>query len=235
MQRCSAFLLAPVLPLLLGSAVLLSLAGCERDPASSGRQSPPPPDGLRADAIVPAELSRPVPEPVETHALVAAAAIAADEPSSLTPEAAAYVPAWLPLADATPGEWVEYETFDGWTLKYEVLKVSTLAVTARVTVRQAGRTWGEPAIREDDPTLDPLAREAQKRQAVRQAEAVTIQAAGRSWEATLYQDRWTDEDVRYVRRTWVSSEVPYLGTLRMELHGDDQLEARLVLRDYGPR
>lgn len=142
---------------------------------------------------------------------------------------------WLPLADATVGEWAEYETLDGRILRYDVLDVSPLAVTTRLILREDGRVVGEPAIRKDHPTEDRLAHEAQRRQAVRSMESVTVRVAGRRWEAILYEDRWTDEDVQYVRRTWVHPQVPYLGMLRMELHGDHQLEARLVLRDYGPR
>jgi len=97
------------------------------------------------------------------------------------------------------------------------------------------RATGRPAKREDDPQEDPLARQAQRRQAVRSAKTDWCEAAGRQWQATLYEDRWTDEEIQYVRRTWVSPRVPYHGILRMELYGDGQLEARLMLIDYGPR
>ena len=59
--------------------------------------------------------------------------------------------------------------------------------------------------------------------------------AGRSWGAVLYEDRWTDEGVSYVRRTWVHPEVPVSGTLRLELYGDNVLEARLELAAFGFR
>ena len=44
-----------------------------------------------------------------------------------------------------------------------------------------------------------------------------------------------DEEIRYVRRTWVNTQVPYSGIIRMDLHGDGKIEARLVLVDSGPR
>jgi hypothetical protein len=102
-------------------------------------------------------------------------------------------------------------------------------------LRESGRTVGEPATREDDPKADPLARQAERREAIRSARTEEVEAAGRQWQATLYEDRWTDEEIQYVRRTWVSPRAPYHGILRMELYGDGQLEAKLTLTDYGPR
>ena len=49
----------------------------------------------------------------------------------------------------------------------------------------------------------------------------------------LYEDRWTDEQIHYVRRTWVSRDAPVFGVIRMELHGDGVLEARLKLIAMG--
>ena len=52
-------------------------------------------------------------------------------------------------------------------------------------------------------------------------------------DAICYEDRWVDEDIAYVRRTWVNPQVPVFGTIRMELYGDGVLEARLELVDAG--
>jgi hypothetical protein len=56
----------------------------------------------------------------------------------------------------------------------------------------------------------------------------------KTWDAWLYEDRWIDEGIHYVRRSWVSNDVPVLGLLKMELYGDETLEARLELTNYGP-
>ena len=47
-------------------------------------------------------------------------------------------------------------------------------------------------------------------------------------------DRWTDEGVSYIRRTWVSSSVPVFGTIRMELTGGEKMEAKLELVSLKP-
>jgi hypothetical protein len=78
-----------------------------------------------------------------------------------------------------------------------------------------------------------VARDAERKNAARACRPEPIEAAGRRWAAIVYEDRWTDEEIAYVRRTWVSPEVPYLGVIRMELTGNGQVEARLVLREFG--
>ena len=57
---------------------------------------------------------------------------------------------------------------------------------------------------------------------------------GKIWDAWLYEDRWIDEGIHYVRRSWVSETAPVFGLLRMELHGDEALEAQMELTDFGP-
>jgi len=217
----------------------VAVYGCERESAPDAR-----PDATTLPAPVAGETLSPVSssavdEPLEPEPSVPSVQADSVDTSARTSTprspAAADVPAWRPLADAAPGEWAEYETLAGQRLKYEILEVTGISVSTRITVRQAGRTMGEPAKREDDPQEDPLARQAQRRQAVRSAKTDWCEAAGRQWQATLYEDRWTDEEIQYVRRTWVSPRVPYHGILRMELYGDGQLEARLMLIDYGPR
>lgn len=147
------------------------------------------------------------------------------------PEAAPGVPAWQPLLDAVAGEWAEYTTLEDRQLRYEVVRAAPSGVVTRVSVREAGRSLGEPAVREDDPDWDPLRSQAETRGAVRRCVAESIDAAGRGWAATLYEDRWVDEEVRCLRKTWVSPQVPFTGVIRMELYGDDRLESRLVLAD----
>ncbi len=145
----------------------------------------------------------------------------------------ATVPAWQPLRDAVIGEWAEYGTLDGLTLRYTVMGRSITAVSTRVTMRKNGRAWGEPAIREDALDVDCLAKQAKSHETVRTAAPATIDAAGQRWKTILYEDRWTDEEIPYLRRTWVSTEVPFEGVVRMELYGANELEARLSLRATG--
>lgn len=216
-----------------------SVPGCDRE--SSG---PPPAiphaSGTGSDGAAPAPAAETPQADSAADRLEPAPSESAErlvDASVPTPVAPAEKPApWLPLADAAPGEWAEYETLEGHRLRYEVTRVTSYEVLTRVTFRESGRTWGEPAIREDDPQVDLLAGEAERRQAHRRVAEETLDgAAGRSWQATLHEAHWSDDDLPYVRRTWVHPQVPYMGTLRMELHGDGRLEARLTLVDYGPR
>lgn len=150
-------------------------------------------------------------------------------PATQAPTPAPDVPAFLPLVDARPGEWAEYAALRGRTLRYEVEQVSVALVVTRVVVSDAGKPLGQPATREDLRESDLLARQAELSKATRTAERTRITVGGREREAVLYEDRWVDEEVAYVRRTWVDAGVPVFGIVLMELHGDGQLEARMEL------
>jgi len=136
---------------------------------------------------------------------------------------------FLPLADAVEGEWALYAAMDSRAVRYEITRVTTTTVMTRVTVRDHGKPLGLPAVRQDPRALDPVARQADAVTADRRPIDAIIEAAGRPWNATLYEDRWTDEEIRYLRRTWVSPQVPVFGMIRMELYGDDVMEAKLEL------
>ncbi len=139
---------------------------------------------------------------------------------------------FTPLTDAATGEKVSYVDLDGRTLHYEIVEVDAAQVTTRVSLLDpAGRPLGQPAMRYDRRDADLLARRAARTKATRAARRVQIEAAGRRWDAVLYEDRWIDEEVHYVRRSWVSERVPVFGLIRMELTGDGTMEARLELRD----
>jgi hypothetical protein len=143
-----------------------------------------------------------------------------------------------PLADARPGEWATYSAMNSRTIRYEVVGSRDDGprddlVQIRVEVRDGGRPLGLPATREERRDFDPLAKVAPVEGASQTVKPAPVQAAGRNWEATLYEDRWTSEDVQYVRKTWVSPQAPVFGTLRMELTGDGAVEARLELTAYG--
>ncbi|GMV96028.1 MAG: hypothetical protein AMXMBFR83_03970 [Phycisphaerae bacterium] len=142
-------------------------------------------------------------------------------------------PAFEPLADAVAGEWADYAALDGREIRYDVTRAGPGVVHVRITVRQDGRLLGLPAERQELRDLDPLARQAASATPLRGLSAADLQAGGRSWKAMLFEDRWVDEGVAYVRRTWVHPEVPVYGLLRMELLGDGRLEARLELKGFG--
>ncbi len=110
--------------------------------------------------------------------------------------------------------------------------MSLSRVKTEVTVTLDGRALGMPAVREDLRTAEPLAWETPA-DGRRQTSRTTIHAAGRDWEALLYEDRWTDEGIRYVRRTWVGNDAPTFGIIRTELTGDGTLEARMELVEMG--
>jgi len=143
------------------------------------------------------------------------------------------VPTFEPLADAEVGEWVRLRAMESREIRYEVVRAGAATVTTRVAIFENGKPLGLPSMREDMRNWDPLAASARSTKAVRSANRATIETAGRSWDALLYEDRWTEEGVSYVRRTWVHPEAPVLGTLRMELKGGTAVESRLELIAFG--
>jgi len=145
------------------------------------------------------------------------------------------VPSFHPLADARVGESAEYAALEGRSLGYEIVRADEARVGVRVAVTQQGRLLGLPAIREEPRDFDPWAKLAATAKAVRHAEPAVTQAAGRTWQSTLYEDKWVSEEVQYVRRIWVSAEAPVFGTIRMELYGNGELEARQELTAFGKR
>jgi hypothetical protein len=143
------------------------------------------------------------------------------------------VPAFLPLGDAAVGEWAEYTSLVGWTIRHQVVEAQPGRVVVEVEVSGPEGRIGLPSRRTESRDSDPLADQAQRVDARRQLSRSRVDAAGTSWDALLYEDRWTDEEIAYVRRTWVSPAVPVFGTLRMELYGDGELEARIELTAAG--
>lgn len=141
--------------------------------------------------------------------------------------------AFHPLADAVTGEWAIYTALDQQTLRYDVTRVSTLDVDTRVTVTHAGRPVGFPATRTDPRNFEAMDLWPPDPIPQRAVRDTTAHAAGRDWSARLIEDRWTDEEIHYVRRTWLSPDVPVFGLIRMELYGNDTLEARLILKEEG--
>ena len=213
-------------------------SGCSRDeqaPTPGTHPAVEPPAAASPPAARPTEpapAAVPASSPARSRGAVSPAG-KASSPAAATAAVSPPVPAWKPLGDAIAGEWAEYDSLDGKRIRYDVVEVKPTAVSTRITIRGGGSMWGEPATRDDEPGVDPLAREADRKSTARSCRREPIEAAGRRWSAILYEDRWTDEEIAYVRRTWVSPEVPYLGMIRMELTGDGQVEARLVLREFG--
>lgn len=223
------------------SAAFLAFAGCDRDKSADGQSKPESgqSETTRGTTAVPqqsADLPVITGEQTGERSAPDAASSETTRPEQTAKrQAPSNVPAWQPLVDAKPGEWAEYETLDGRRIKYEVLKVAPSGIQTQITITQDGRTWGEPATREEDAHDDPVARQAERHNAVRTMKSDSIKAAGRDFKATLYEDRWTDEEVQYIRLTWVSNEVPCHGVIRMELTGDGTVEARMELAGYGPK
>lgn len=141
-------------------------------------------------------------------------------------------PPFQPLGDARLGEWAVYRDINSQILRYEIREVGLSRVKTEIAVTFKGRMLGMPAVREDLRETDPMTWKPPAG-ASRQTRRTTIDAAGREWNAILYEDQWIDEDIAYVRRTWVSSAAPVMGIVRMELTGDGQLEARLELIEAG--
>lgn len=172
----------------------------------------------------------PVPQPVTSGRVTRPAPSSTSKPAK--PHAARVAP-FRPLLDAVVGEWVRYAAMDGRSVHYEIVELGATGVMTRVEVFDHGKPVGLPAVRKDAPDLDPLARQAGRVRAERVRTRADIEAAGRKWDAFCYEDRWVEEGIRYLRRTWVSPEVPVFGTILMELHGDGVPEARLELTKAG--
>jgi hypothetical protein len=118
-------------------------------------------------------------------------------------------------------------------IHYRILEVGSKTVSTEVSVYERGKLLGLPAVREDARDANPLAGRNRAAGASRAARAAQVEAAGQSWDTIVYEDRWTDEEIHYVRRTWASEQVPVFGIIRMELRGDNRLEARLELAAFG--
>ncbi len=169
---------------------------------------------------IPAFIEAPISEP-------------ADIPTTTTTTAPVEVPPFTPLRDARVGEFARYAALDDMQIHYRIVGLDSLGATIETKVFQGGKLLGLPAQRMERRDVDPLHREAGRVKATRRMSTATIEAAGRSWQALLYEDHWVDEEVAYTRRTWVSPEAPVLGILRMELEGDGQEEAHMKLIDWG--
>ncbi|HRY69426.1 MAG TPA: hypothetical protein P5304_15550 [Phycisphaerae bacterium] len=130
-------------------------------------------------------------------------------------------------------EWSRLAAMGRREVLYEVTDVRAATVTMRVTVFEGGKPLGLPVLREDFRSVDPVAVAVAAVKARRGWGQVAVELGGRTWDAVFYEDRWADEGVDYVRRTWVSSEAPVFGVLKMELYGDGQLESALELTAGG--
>jgi len=217
---------------LLGGFVLgLASGGCRRqESASSG---PAGADDRPAEFPT-SEPGRPTSVPVgavgDARMWIVAASLPAPGLLSSQP---AYVPAFRPLTDAVAGEWAVYAAMDSHQIRYDISKAGGAVVHTQVRVFRDGKPLGEPALRDDQRDWDPLAAQPGARQARRTMTRRTIEAAGRRWDAMCYEDCWIDEGIHYVRKTWVSPQVPVFGTIRVELYGDAVLEAQMELTRFG--
>jgi len=214
--------------------MIAGLCACGCDDSSDHQAAPTPPVEHVAPPSPVADPEPPSPDAAKP-AKPADPNRAETTPAS-TPASAATQPEntdlFQPLADAKVGEWAVYEALNSQTLQYRITDVGMTRVKTEVRATLDERLLGMPAEREDLRTADPLAWETPA-DGRRQTSRTTIRAAGRDWDAVLYEDQWTDEGVKYVRRTWASPAAPIFGIIRMELTGDNAVEARLELTEAG--
>lgn len=221
--------------LTLGLVVAVGLFGCDSDDSRERPAAPAAPTERIAPPLPAADSQEP-PEDVAPPGIVDSAPVAtstapATEPAPLGTQPVE-PPPFHPLTDAKVGEWAVYQALESQRVRYEILEVGSSRVKTLVSVSMDGRPLGMPANREDLRDTDPLKWE-RPAGARRQLSRTTITAAGRDWNAILYDDRWTDEGVAYIRKTWVSIDAPVFGIIRMELVGDNSVEARLELVEGG--
>lgn len=194
--------------------------------------APSPREGGRTTALETVAVSAPREPGAQTQPDPPAAGSAA-RATNPSPSPVEAEPSFQPLLDAVVGEWAVYSGLESRELRYRVLKATPSGVTIRVSVHQDGKPLGLSTTREEPTKHDPVQRPTGFRDVERRISRTSLRTAGRLWDARLYEDRWTDEEIRYSRRTWVSPEAPVFGILRMELRGDSRLEAQLELESFG--
>ena len=206
---------------------------CGRDDETVPTESPVPAEYTWVDLSETQPESQPSLRVVDTRPAKTRITTAPSTRAAQPIHTAEEVPTFTPLINAAANEWVRYAAMDERILEYRVLSVEHSKITTQVRVYEQGYPLGQAALRVDARDGDPVADLAQRVGAQRTARETSIHTAGRTLSAICYEDRWIDEEVPYVRRTWVSPKVPVFGTIRMELYGADLLEARLELVDFG--
>lgn len=96
-----------------------------------------------------------------------------------------------------------------------------------------GRPAGLPTIREEPIDVDWVLRAATRDKATVTSRPTTLRVAERDWPTRLTIARWRLEGVEYERRTWISSDAPIYGLVRMDMTAGDALEASMELIDFG--
>jgi hypothetical protein len=138
-----------------------------------------------------------------------------------------------PLADARVGEWCRYRTHDGMTQRIEVVARDPARVTVEVRMTMGDRPLGLPARRYERPDIDHVRRHAEGVGAAVTTDTASVEVAGRMWRCRLIEQRWTAEDVSYVRKTWRCPEVPVYGIVRLVQTANTELQTRMELVAYG--
>ncbi len=209
-------------------AGLAGPSGCDTDNDPAQTPAPAirpvePSDAPSEDSAGPAVFeSKPAPRPEVV-------ATTGPKPAAQPPASSGF----RPLSDARVGEWAEYTAHQQRTIRYEVLAAAPSAIRVRLTVTQDHKALGLPATREEDPGDDPFVLRGPQAGGQRTTRRQALQAAGRTWEATCHEDRWTEEGVAYVERTWISNQAPVYGLLKMIKTGDGTVEASMELRAFG--
>jgi len=94
---------------------------------------------------------------------------------------------------------------DGRAVRYEVIETAVTLVRTRVQVLDGASRWASRPCERMNAIWTPLAR----RLAALRLSGAWHRPRSRPrphLDARLYEDHWTDEEVRYVRRTWVSPQ-----------------------------
>lgn len=211
------------------AGALAGLPGCDTDNDAAQSASSP--------AVQPAEPPAATPRDREESPAVSTpqppSPVAPSVPQVTTPGQSPPASTFRPLGDAQVGEWCEYAAHQQRTVRYEVIALDVAAVQVLISVTQDGKPLGLPAIREENPAADPFVPKGPKAGGQRTTRRESVQVAGRAWQATCHEDRWTEEGVAYVEKTWISDQAPVYGLLKMIKTGDGTVEASMELRAFG--
>ncbi|MBN1344231.1 MAG: hypothetical protein JXQ73_16210 [Phycisphaerae bacterium] len=137
------------------------------------------------------------------------------------------------LSRAKVGQWARYRSAGGFEQRLEVVDVTRAKVHLRLQMWLDGRPAGLPTIREEPIDVDWVLRAATRDKATVTSRPTTLRVAERDWPTRLTIARWRLEGVEYERRTWISSDAPIYGLVRMDMTAGDALEASMELIDFG--
>ena len=137
------------------------------------------------------------------------------------------------LAQARPGQWAKYRFAGGFEQRLEVVTKDDRQVSLKLEMWLDGKSAGLPTIRTEPTDTDWALRAAARVKADLTIRHTSLNVAGRTWQTRLTLARWTYERVRYERRTWMASDAPIYGLVRMIQTADDRLDTSMELVAFG--